>query len=199
MEDRVLDRVYNAFSNFERDYARSKKTREQFIKDKFGGDIEIGSTIILDAISSTDGSETPEDIEKMTFIKDMITSVKSMENNLSRLSTFTNLEGSNAADELFELLNSSYSRGTGQLEMEQSQLYRHSKGEVLHFDCTVFGSCFCDLNASKIIKIYNEHIQGLVENTLRVDGSTGIGSILELRSRNHAVVVEPRKVKSILK
>ena len=62
----VLDRVYNAFANLDRDFAKSKKTRAVFIADKFGGDIDIGSTIILDAISSGTGEEKSLSLSRLS-------------------------------------------------------------------------------------------------------------------------------------
>ena len=81
----VLDRVYSAFSNLDRDFARSKKSRTDFILEKFGGDIDMGSMIILDAISASTGEETAEDIQKLTFVKEIFEKLKDARDNLDSL------------------------------------------------------------------------------------------------------------------
>ena len=59
----ILDKVYTTFKRLDQDFARSKKTRTEFITDKFGGDIAIGSVIILDAIRAEGVEESPENID----------------------------------------------------------------------------------------------------------------------------------------
>ena len=90
----VLDRVYSAFSNLDRDFARSKKSRTDFILEKFGGDIDMGSMIILDAISASTVEETAEDIQKLTFVKEIFEKLKDARDNLDSLPDFKFTNGS---------------------------------------------------------------------------------------------------------
>lgn len=194
----ILDKVYNTFSNLDRDYARSKKTREEFIKDKFGGDINIGSMIILDAVSNDISGDSPEDIEKLTYIKDTFEALKRMQGSLDKVVNFASLRADSPLNDLIKRLTTASTLGMHQKEVSQKDLNKVFSG-VVHYACTPFGSRYADLNKCSVLHIYNEHIQGLVANTIRLDEPTQLGEYLRLKSRNHAVPVKASRMSTYLK
>lgn len=156
----VLDRVYNAFANLDRDFAKSKKTRAVFIADKFGGDIDIGSTIILDAISSGTGEETPEDIKKISFIKDCIENIRNSRDNLDRLSDFS-FKNAELFEQLMKTIEDSEYAGTHTRSVSQLVLANKETGTV-HYRCTPARSEFASLTRCTVYHVYNANMQEYV-------------------------------------
>lgn len=155
----ILDRVYNTFANLDRDFAKSKKSRSAFIIDKFGGDLDMGSMIILDAISASKGDETPEDIEKLTFVKDIFEKIMNARDNLDSLHDFS----FGAEDEykaFVSLLSESMAAGTGVRPITQAELNKKDKGAI-HFISTVNGTLFCPVHAGRVLHIFNENMERL--------------------------------------
>ncbi len=165
----ILDSVYKTFSNLDRDYSRSKKTRTEFITDKFGGDIDTGSIIILDAIREEGVSDSPEDIEKLSFIKD---SFAFFQENAKRLDKLENFSHSNA-DVFFELmgiLSDGDAAISGQYIVPQDELWDCSY-KALHFITTYEGTTYVPLSACKVFSMYNENMLGVAAS---VTGDTGV-------------------------
>lgn len=125
-----LDLVYKTFANLEKNYARSKKTREEYVLEKFGGDINVGSFLILNALSSQELTD-PEDIQKFSKVREIFQAIKDNQNRLNTLSSF-NFEEDAATTAILNALDSSWKAGTHIELCEQHALYA-SRG-ALHFD-----------------------------------------------------------------
>lgn len=125
-----LDLVYKTFVNLEKNYARSKKTREEYILEKFGGDINVGSFLILNALSSQELTD-PDDIQKFSKVREIFQAIKDNQNRLNTLSSF-NFEEDAASTAILNALDSSWKTGTHIELCEQHALYA-SRG-ALHFD-----------------------------------------------------------------
>lgn len=194
----VLDKVYNTFSNLDRDFARSKKTRTAFITDKFGGDIDTGAMIILDAVSTSGELETAEDIKKLTFVKDIFSQLQANKNKLDSLQSFSSFSDSTEFNELMRVLAKAESSGTGQRETVQAEVYRQQRRAV-HFVCTAEGSYFVGLNDCKILHAYNGHMQRMIIRSVTLDNPPNFGDYLEMRSKARAVPIAATKVPQALK
>ena len=66
----TLDKVYQKFENLEEQFLSSGQSRTDFIAERFGGDLEIGVTILTDAIMKDNLTES-KDIERFSFLKDL--------------------------------------------------------------------------------------------------------------------------------
>lgn len=160
----VLDRVFTTFSNLDRDFKKSTKSRTEFITDKFGGDIDIGAMIILDAISSSTGDETPDDIRKLTFVKHIIAGVKENKDVLDTLPDFS-FSGNDLYTRLISVLDTSYSEGTGVSVISQAELHKKYSG-VVHFVSTPKGTKFVPFESCKVVHVYNDNMLGIL-STMR--------------------------------
>lgn len=192
----TLDRVYNAFSNLDRDFARSKKSRSEFIIDKFGGDLDMGSMIILDAISAFKGEETPEDIEKLTFVKDIFAKIMAARDNLDSLHDFT-FGAANDYNKLISILTESMVAGTGVCVLPQSELNKWSKGTV-HFLATEGSTMCCDMMEGHVVHIYNENMQGYAER-LFPHSQFELGQYFQRKSAMHAVPIKEGQLSKALR
>ena len=61
----TLDKIYQKFENLEVQYLSSGQSRTEFIAERFGQDLEVGVTILTDAILKENPSEAKE-IEKFS-------------------------------------------------------------------------------------------------------------------------------------
>lgn len=82
----VLKRVYYSFKDLELQYDNSIP-REQFILQKFGGDIDIGSTILIDTIMA-EGVTTADEIEMFSYLKNVFTFLIKIKDSLNTLKSF---------------------------------------------------------------------------------------------------------------
>ena len=159
----ILDKVYATFKDLDKNYARSKKTREEFIIDKFGGDIDIGSLIILDTISSQMGDATPEDIQKFTFIKEIFEKIKESREDLNSLCDFTFTNGS-LFQNFLNVLEQSYTNGTHITLVTQKSLRKRDKSAV-HFVAGGGGLLESPFAKCKVLHTFNENMLGLIGAT----------------------------------
>lgn len=82
----ILEKVYCSFRDLELNYDNSI-SRKEFILSKFGGDIDIGSTIIIDAIMN-EGINTAQEIEKFSYLKDVFAFFSKIKDSLDKLTSF---------------------------------------------------------------------------------------------------------------
>lgn len=164
----ILDKVYTTFSNLDKDYARTKKTRTEFITEKFGGDINTGSVIILDAIREEGLEENVENIAKMSYIKDIFNRIKSCADRLDTLQSF-NFVQSDVATRILSILRSSNAHETRQNLVAQSSLWA-GNARCLHHVCTADGASYADMDACKVFNLYNENMYGLLSGVFTFDG-----------------------------
>lgn len=190
----VLDRVYKAFSNLESDFAKSGKTRTEFIKDKFGGDIEIGSVIILDAISNVD-SESIEDINKISFIKKVIKGVRENANRLDNLTDFV-FDKVSDFGVLFNVLKGSLESGMQCRVVPQKEIYEMSKGDV-HYVATSECMNMSNYNTCNVYNMYNEHI---LDRFILMTGvkDFSVGDYVRAKTRMTFAKIEPSEVPKYL-
>ena len=82
-----LDKVYNSLVNLERNYKKSKKSRSEYIADKFGGDFDRGSFLIMSALSEQEFTD-PVDIEKYSKVREVISILRAHKDHFDSLTTF---------------------------------------------------------------------------------------------------------------
>ncbi len=169
----VLDRVYTTFNRLDQDFARSKKTRTEFITDKFGGDINIGAIIILDAIRAENAEETPENIAKMSFVKDTFTQIQACADRLDTLSSF-DFANTNVLGSFLDILSRAEGHASGQTIVDQAGLWAN-KSRAAHFLCTPDGTAFVPLDDCKVYSVYNENMAGLVNGVFKMDRAAQLG------------------------
>lgn len=170
-----LDLVYKTFSTLDESYARSKKTRTEFITEKFGGDIEIGSAIILDVLS--EGELTSQgDIEKLTFVKDIFEKIKSNASALDSLKNFA-FEDHAMFNQLCQEIDNAMAESGMAHPVTQSHMFRETKDLHIHTDMhgcqyvPVDDCVFCHLS---------ENMLGLMQQAYPMDKKMRAGDYVRL-------------------
>lgn len=173
-----LDLVYKTFSTLDKNYSRSKKTKEEYIKSKFGGDIDIGAMIILDAL--TKGSvESAEDIEKLSFIRDSFDFLKKNKNRLNSLPSFDPHATVNNSS-ILEVLDSAYLSGTHISVVSKEGLGR--KGAV-HYVATSKGISVVPIDLATTMKAFSP---AMIDLIAKATGQTvEMGSVWERSTGNY--------------
>lgn len=174
----ILERVYTTFNHLDRDYARSKKTRTEFITDKFGGDINTGAIIILDAIRAEGVEETPENIAMMSFVKDTFASIQANADHLDALSSFS-FADTNVVGAFVNLLCHAELHETKQEVLPQSTLWGWSP-KVLHYYSTAEGTSYADPDNCTVFMAYNENMAGLLSGLFKPDRDLELGGLYKV-------------------
>lgn len=156
----TLDLLYKTFTNLEKNYKRSKKSRSEFILSKFGGDINVGSFLILNALANMEFVES-EDIIKLSKVREVIGYIQENQDKLDKLSTFNFGEDDNQ-DALLTALDNARLAGTGIRVMRQQELYRSTKG-AYHFKISPDSTLLASLANCTYYSIYNNSILKFVE------------------------------------
>lgn len=156
-----LDLVYKTFSNLERNYSRSKKTRKEYIVDKFGGDIEIGATVILDALAAGDITN-PDDIAELSFVRDIFASIIANKESLDTLNSFDDLLTGTSGN-VKGMLTKAFERGTGISVVTQKRLRNNG---AMHYVARASGVRMIPLRFATKISVYNEVMQGFVGSSI---------------------------------
>lgn len=183
----ILDKVYTTFKRLDQDFARSKKTRTEFITDKFGGDIAIGSVIILDAIRAEGVEESPENIEKMSYVKDTFVRIQACANHLDSLTSFS-FADTNTVSSFVDILGHAENHGSGQSEVNQAELWK-GRPQALHYVCTPDEARFANPDNCTVFQAFNENMAGLIVGCFKPDR--------ELQLAGYYRVLPGRRVKSI--
>lgn len=181
----ILDKVYNTFSHLDRDYSRCKTTRTEFILRKFGGDIDIGSMIILDAIdkdTSNSAGYTSEDLKKLSFVKDIFSTLKATRNSWDTLTDFS-FKSSGLMQELDHLLQNAEYKGTGVRQVSQHVLNSKERG-VLHFRCTASRAEYTPVKSCRVFHAYNENMVGHIGTMLIKPVQMELGAYYTLKGRS---------------
>ncbi len=194
----VLDRVYKTFLNLDKGFARSNKSRSEYIVDKFGGDIDIGSMIILEAISDLGEVPTMEDIQKLTFVKDTIKKIQISKSVLDNLDSFEDLGRGGTFEEFSAIIKDSYLMGTGIANVSQRELNKENK-TAFHYIVTPEGSMFTRLRDCSVVHIYNEYMQRIIEGQLNITGEMKLDSYINKRTASHGEVISIDKARKYVK
>lgn len=83
----TLDKVYQKFENLEEQYLNSGQSRTDFIAERFGGDLEIGITILTDAILKDNPTEA-KDIERFSYLKDIFAFLMKHKDTIEMMPSF---------------------------------------------------------------------------------------------------------------
>lgn len=154
----TLQKVYDTFSTLDSRYARSNKTKTEFITDKFGGDIDIGSTIILDACRAEAKEDNSEDIEMLSCIQNIFEKILKYRDNLDSLPNFS-FETDTCISNLLLLL--AESRATGR---NQRLLPQGFKKHVWHYSATPEGSRYTPYDACVVLSAYDRNSTNKLAN-----------------------------------
>lgn len=151
-----LDRVYQAFTTLDESFKKSTKTRSEFLRAKFGGDIEVGSAVILDAIST--GNLTPEDIEKLTYLRELFDNIKKNIDRLDQMPDFNFSEYAEVAAFTKTLRACMEKRGNITRCTQRSLL----KSKRVYNNCaSIDGASYTDFMCAPVV-----HIGGPVMSTI---------------------------------
>ena len=145
-----LDLVYNTFTNLEKNYAHSKKSRKEYLLDKFGGDITVGGMIILDALSRAD-LQTTEDVEKLSKIRDIFATIAENQVRLDTLSDFD--FGTSSGVKLSAILDNAFTSGTG-MKLVVGQ--EATKKPYVHFRVTPAGAEVVPMSTAPRLYAYSK-------------------------------------------
>jgi len=177
-----LDRVYSTFTNLESNYKRSKKTRTEYVLDKFGGDIDIGSMVILDGLAANP-PETAEDIAKLSTIRNIFSAIKKHAHNLDALTSFNFLDNDGAETALMAALDSAYVQGTGIKAVSAKDL-----GHAKHYHVQADGVKVVPIATAEKIHIFNDSMRLLIQE--RTGLPVRIGEVYAQASGGHLSKVD---------
>lgn len=179
----TLDKIYQKFENLEEQYLNSEQSRTDFIAERFGQDLEVGITILTDAILKENPSEAKE-IEKFSYLKDLFSFLLKHKDNMDSLSSFeaTTEEVSNMEDILSKLSLTITQPYTPSV-INQKELYE--KTGALHYEVTPDSITYVSLdkchafyasneNFAVLLKTVNDVSSNLKRNTVYVNGKRGL-------------------------
>ena len=155
-----LDLVYKAFTNLDKSYARSNKTRSEFIESKFGGDINTGIFLILKALSSCELTD-PEDVRKFSEVRTIFESIQKHIGHLDSLKDFS-FKDEDFATAFISALNTGDELGMGIKYVTQEELY--TKNKALHYKAGADTVIMSPIGVCSVFKTFNDHIRNAVEN-----------------------------------
>lgn len=170
---RTLDAVYNTFANLEKNYAKSSKSRSQYVIGKFGGDINVGSFLILHALSKEVYTD-PDDIEKLSVIREVFSNIKAHEDSLDSLSSFNFGEESAMQQCILALSQGEYD-GTGISAVDQKTMWT-GKGKPSHYAINAKVAQVVALSTAPYYNLYSPAMTALVNSFC--GGSFEVGDIV---------------------
>lgn len=189
----VLDNVYSKFTNLEKDYRRTKKSRSQFITERFGGDIVVGSTIILDAIYE-ENPITKEEIAKFSIVKDIISNILKAKDDLDYLESFDFSNDMSMATVIGKLLDSVDAGQT--TTVPQRELYEHA--EALHFYVDSDGARYeSQFPKCRFYRCENPNIYRVLKSMIGTVANVEPDMLYEKQSDTNVKPVTEAKVKRV--
>lgn len=158
-----LDAVYTAFSNLEKNYARSKKTREEYLLDKCGGDFDVGPFLILYSLDSAELTD-PADIEKLSFIRHTLEKIKETRGSHNQLKSF-NFDEVPVETQLLSAIIEGARIGRRVQYADQKSFYEASpQGSFqFHYRCNATGSSVVAAEHCKYFHVHTPLIQAFVK------------------------------------
>ena len=151
-----LDKVYSTFVNLEKNFARSTKTREEYLLDKCGGDFDAGPFLIMHYLNSQPITE-PADVEKLSAIREILDKIQKTKGHHNNLANFNFLD-EEVSVSITDILVSSMCGGSGVTVMTQEDL--HKKHKHLHYRCTPDSATVTFLGTCKF---YNTSVPEVAE------------------------------------
>ena len=165
-----LDAVYNTFTNLEKNYAKSKKSRGEYLLDKFGGDISIGSFLILQALAQEEFTSA-EDIEKLSRVREIFKAIDECKDSLGTLRTL-DFTGNSVYTGIMDALTAAEISGTGMVATEQQSMWKNSRSPA-HYSVRPTQVEFVPLMGSKYVKVYSEPMSILMGGLYGVNSRVG--------------------------
>lgn len=179
----TLDKVYQKFENLEEQFLSSGQSRTDFIAERFGGDLEIGVTILTDAIMKDNLTES-KDIERFSFLKDLFSFLLKHKDTIDMLPGFdVATEDVSEIEDILSKLALTMTTPYHAPVLSQKELYEQ-KG-LLHYEVTpdsvtytTLDSCHAFYVSSENFAILLKAIKGVPTNlkmdTVYIDGKRGL-------------------------
>lgn len=155
-----LDLVYNSLTKLEQNFARSKKSRSEYISEKLGGDVNIGSFLILHALSK-ETLTSPEDVDKLSTVRAILGKIREHQGDLDKLSSFDFEAEDNGFNALLDAMGEAELDGTHVAVVKQDELCR-ALGYLQQFYADRNAATVVPLNTAPYILCYNEAIASLI-------------------------------------
>lgn len=179
----TLDKIYQKFENLEVQYLSSGQSRTEFIAERFGQDLEVGVTILTDAILKENPSEAKE-IEKFSYLKDLFSFLLKHKDSIALLPSFeiTTQEAFDIGDVLSKL-SLTMPKPYYAPAFTQKELYE--KIGVLHYEVTPEDVNYAALNNCHVFNVSSENFAMLLKavknissnlktNTIYMEGKRGL-------------------------
>lgn len=179
----TLDKVYQKFENLEEQFLSSGQSRTDFIAERFGGDLEIGVTILTDAIMKDNLTES-KDIERFSFLKDLFSFLLKHKDTIDMLPGFdVATEDISEIEDILSKLALTMTTPYHAPVLSQKELYEQ-KG-LLHYEVTpdsvtytTLDNCHAFYVSSENFAILLKAIKGVPTNlkmdTVYIDGKRGL-------------------------
>ena len=179
----TFDKVYQKFENLEEQFLSSGQSRTDFIAERFGGDLEIGVTILTDAIMKDNLTES-KDIERFSFLKDLFSFLLKHKDTIDMLPGFDMAtEDVSEIEDILSKLALTMTTPYHAPVLSQKELYEQ-KG-LLHYEVTpdsvtytALDNCHAFYVSSENFAILLKAIKGVPTNlkmdTVYIDGKRGL-------------------------
>lgn len=174
-----LQAVYNTFVNLEKNYARSKKTREEYLTEKLGGDVVVGSFLILHALSKLDVRE-PKEIEMLSYVRTFLDHVRKNKDNLAGLTSF-DFSDDSEVNVIFDTLSAAEKAGT-KIEVKTQQAFAKETKRGVNCCATVKGITLVPLNSARYLRLFTDWLVSTVSDAGVRD--LNFGDLVEVKLGN---------------
>lgn len=192
-KSKVLDNVYQTFTNLDALYDEGKRTRTEFIKQKLGGDIGIGITVILDYLSSQDYTSV-DDIEKLSRVKEVFQQIRANIDRLDDIPDFESMAGENLTT-VKELLLAAEKQSGNVVCLTQKELYSSTK--AFHIRANLHETLYTPIEKCSAFFVYDRNIKAAIEKLYDVKGSIEIGDFAVVKGQTVKSVSRQTAVKYI--
>lgn len=155
-----LDLVYNTLTKLEQNYARSKKSRTEYITEKLGGDINVGSFLILHALAKETLTEQG-DVEKLSTVRNILAQIKVHQDELDSLRSFEFSKEADSLTVLLEAMDAAEAKGTRISAVNQRDMWK-SPNHPAHFSVNRHMSRVVAFNGAPYVYCYSKAISALV-------------------------------------
>lgn len=155
-----LDLVYSSLTKLEQNYARSKKSRTEYIMDKLGGDINTGAFLILHALSK-EPLTSPEDVDKLSTVREILGKIREHQNDLDRLSSFDFSVENNVLETLMNAMDEAELDGTHVAVVKQDEFCK-AVGHLQQFHADRNAATVVPLNTAPYVSCYSDAMASLI-------------------------------------
>lgn len=179
----TLSLLYTSLSKLDKDFKRTSKSRTAFINERFGGSFADGSVILLDYVSGD--YEDPEDIKKLSFVRDITSKLADSYSELESLHSFS-FERKPESEAMLEMLTAGEFGVYGPVAVAQDEL--NSPVAATHYVVSPKGSRFVPKGLCRKVMLFSNPMVQWASIVIGREHELQLGDALEVRNGRLCVV-----------